>query len=98
MISPPRIHRLSMCLRIVFRDRLDEARCSMNGRKQATSCSPGGRSFSQPIHERGQFSKSAPYRDRSNCETGGAWSMVEGFPEEILSRMAVTFILTPGGR
>ena len=27
----------------------------MNGRKQATSSSPGGKSFSSPIHERGQF-------------------------------------------
>src|SRR5258708_35560361 len=93
MISPPRIHRLSMCLRCVFRDRLDEDRCSMNGRKQATSFSPGGRSLSQPIHERGQFSKSASYGDRSSCETGGAWSMVEGFPVEILFAMDIVIIL-----
>jgi len=32
--------------------------CCMNGRKQATSLAPGGRSFSHPIQERGQFSKS----------------------------------------
>src|SRR6266704_772837 len=84
MISPPRIHRLSMCLRIVFRVRLDDARCSMNGRKQATSFSPGGRSFSHPIHERGQFSRSAPYRERSCCGTDVAWLMVEVLTEEIL--------------
>src|SRR5258708_8132291 len=93
MISPPRIHRLSMCLRIVWRDRLEEARCSMNGRKQATSFSPGGRSFSQPIHERGQLSRSAAYRDRSSCGTSGAWSMVEGFPMEILFAMDIVIIL-----
>jgi transposase len=30
----------------------------MNGRKHASSCSPGGTSFSNPIHERGQLSRS----------------------------------------
>jgi hypothetical protein len=43
---------------LVFGERLDEAKCSMNGRRQATSSSPGGRSFSSPIHERGQLSRS----------------------------------------
>ena len=33
-------------------------RCSMNGRKQTDSCSPGGRSFSNLVHERGQRSRS----------------------------------------
>ncbi len=58
MISPPSIQRLSTCFRMVFGERLDDVRCSMNGRKQASSCSPGGRSFSNPIHERGQLSRS----------------------------------------
>src|ERR1035438_6400938 len=58
LISPPSSHRLSTCLRMVFRERLNEARCAINGRKHASSCSPGGRSLSNPIHERGQSSRS----------------------------------------
>src|SRR5271169_4969903 len=61
MISPPSIQRLSTCRRIVFGERLDAARCSRNGRKQTNSSSPGGRSFSSPIHERGQRSRSRQY-------------------------------------
>lgn len=53
MISPPNTQRLSMWRRTVFRERLVEARSSRKGRKQATSLSPGGRSFSNPIQERG---------------------------------------------
>src|ERR1017187_1185540 len=52
------IHRLSTCLRMVFGDRLDDAKCAMKGRKHASSCSPGGTSRSNPIHERGQLSRS----------------------------------------
>ena len=54
MISPPSSHRLSTWPRIVFGARFDEANSPMKGRKQTTSSSPGGRSFSHPIHERGQ--------------------------------------------
>ena len=35
----------------VFRERLDEAKCSMNRRKCGRSCSPGGRSCSIPIQD-----------------------------------------------
>jgi len=41
-----------------FGRQIEEARCSRNGRKQVTSFSPAGRSFSHPIHERGQPSRS----------------------------------------
>jgi transposase len=36
---------------MVLGERVDEARCSMKGRKQTNSCSPGGRSCSSPIQE-----------------------------------------------
>ena len=47
-----------MCLRMVFLESSDATRCSTNGRKQATSFSPGGKSFSNPIQERGQSARS----------------------------------------
>jgi hypothetical protein len=59
MNSPPNAHMLSTCFWIVFGDRSDAARCSRKGRNRASYCSPGGRSFSSPIHERGQ-----PFRSR----------------------------------
>jgi transposase len=40
----------------------------MNGQKQATSLSPGGRSFSHPIQERGQLSKSRQWPETSKAE------------------------------
>ena len=58
MNSPPSAHMLSTCFWIVFGDRFDVAKCSRNGRNNVTSCSPGGRSFSRPIHERGQLFRS----------------------------------------
>src|SRR6266853_1569564 len=57
---------------LVFGERLDEARCSMNGRRQATSSSPGGRSFSSPIHERGQLSRSRQWAEVSEDATAVA--------------------------
>ena len=51
---PPSAHILSTCFSIVFGDRSEAARDSRNGRKQANNRSPGGRSFSSPIDERGQ--------------------------------------------
>ena len=39
---------------MVFGDRSEAARYSRNGRNRASICSPGGRSFSRPIQERGQ--------------------------------------------
>src|SRR5713226_1849871 len=62
MNSPPNAHILSTCFWIVFGDRSDAARFSRNGRNRVSNCSPGGRSFSNPIHERGQ-----PLRSRQQC-------------------------------
>src|SRR5579859_2477006 len=66
MISPPSIQRLSTCRRMVLEERFDAARCSMKGRKQTTKASPGGRSFSSPIHERAQRSRSRQYTEASD--------------------------------
>ena len=44
----------------------------MNGRKQTTSSSPGGRSFSSPIHERGQLSRSRQTAEASQDATAVA--------------------------
>ena len=54
MNSPPRAHVLSTCYWMVFGDRFDAARCSGNGRNNAINCLTGGRSFSSPIHDRGE--------------------------------------------
>src|SRR5204863_636 len=54
MASRPNGHRLSTCFWSVLGDRSDPARFSRNGRNRVNNCSPGGRSFSNPIHERGQ--------------------------------------------
>src|ERR1700720_4717340 len=59
MNSPPNAHILSTCFWIFFGDRSDAARFSRNGRNRLSNCSPGGRSFSNPIHERGQPLRSA---------------------------------------
>src|SRR6202162_2129930 len=70
MISPPSVQRLSTCWRMVFGERLARARGSMKGRKQTTRASPGGRSFSSPIHERGQLSRSPQKAETSLATTG----------------------------
>src|SRR5215831_8717140 len=49
---------------MVLRDRSESTRSSIKGRKQATSLWPGGRSFSSPIHERGQPSRPRQYRSK----------------------------------
>src|SRR5438552_1095692 len=61
MISPPSSQMLSTCFRMVFGERLDEARCSRNGRKQTSSCSPGGQVFFQP-----PSTSAASYSDRGS--------------------------------
>src|ERR1035441_9154303 len=82
MISPPSSQRLSTCRRMVVGERLEAARCSMKGRKQTTSASPGGRSFSSPIQERGQFSDRivhVPANGRRGKTRGG--QMLDEGPE-----------------
>src|SRR5208337_588491 len=72
MISPPNSQRLSTCRRMVFGERLEAARSSIKGRKQTTSASPGGRSFSSPIQERGQFSRSRQQAEAAEADAGVA--------------------------
>src|SRR5882672_523632 len=94
MISPPSSQRLSTCLRMVFGERLEEARCSMNGRRLASSSSPGGKSFSSPIHERGQVSRS---RQEAEASADGAevatWFTREVFALKIVRAMELITIL-----
>src|SRR5260370_21168355 len=79
MISPPKAHRLSTSFCMVFGDRSEAANSSTKGRKQATNFSPGGRSFSHPIHERGQPSNPRQYLSRREGATRVARFMVEVF-------------------
>src|SRR5260370_16121509 len=57
---------------MVLGDRSEATKSSRKARKQATSLSPGGRSFPHPIHERGQPSNPRQYRSRRACRTGVA--------------------------
>src|SRR3981189_3240808 len=93
MISPPSIQRLSTCQRMVFGERLEDARCSMKGRKQTTKASPGGRSFSSPIHERGQLSRSRRYAEASHGADVAARFTVEVFAFAIIRAMELITIL-----
>ena len=56
-ISPPNDYRLSTCFWMVLGERSEATKSARSGRKQAPNLSAGGRSFSQPIHECGQFPK-----------------------------------------
>src|SRR5216683_1915795 len=93
-MSPPSIQRLCTCRRRVFEERLDEARCSMKGRKQTTSSSPGGRSFSSPIHERGQLSRSRQAAEASeDAAAVAARFTLEVFAMKIVRAMELITIL-----
>src|SRR5215831_5424668 len=69
MISPPNVHRLATCWQMVFGVSPEEARFSMNGRKQTTRARPGGKSFSTPIHEVGHSSRSRQSAETSMAAT-----------------------------
>src|SRR6266404_802424 len=79
---------------MLFEERLDDARCSMKGRKQTTSSSPGGRSFSSPIHERGQLSRSRQYAEASeDAAAVAARFTLEVFAMKIVRAMELLTIL-----
>src|SRR5215471_10611673 len=86
MISPPTDQRLSTCWRIVFAERPVEARCSMKGRKHTIRASPGGKSFSKPIHERGQFARSRQNTVTSTGADGRVRFILEVFVFDISRR------------
>src|SRR6516162_4239515 len=94
MISPPSSQRLSTCRRMVFGERLEAARCSMKGRKQTTSASPGGMSFSIPIQECGQSSRSRPQAEAVEADAGGATGFTRAvFALKIVRTMELITIL-----
>ena len=79
---------------MVLRERPDETTCRIKGRKQATSLAPGARSFSHPIQERGQFSKSPQWLETSGFDTDVVPRfMVEVFAAEPVRAMELTTIL-----
>src|SRR5258708_17066507 len=79
MNSPANAQMLSTCFWIVFGVRFDIAKCSRNGRNSVTSCSPGGRSFSRPIHERGQLFRSRQYCSSPSRGVAAARVILVGF-------------------
>jgi hypothetical protein len=51
-----------LCLRMVFREKFDETRCVMDGRKYASSCSLGSKSSANAIRRRGHAGIQAAVR------------------------------------
>src|SRR5437660_382432 len=90
MISPPNSQRLSTCRRMVFGERFDDARCSMNSLSSVSSCSPGGKSFSSPIHERGHLSRS-----RTQAETAeGTLGLTPRFTLDVFGLIRAMELIT----
>src|SRR5271157_533455 len=79
---------------MVLGERSEATKPSRKGRKQATGLSPGGRSFSRPIHERDQSSSPRQYRSRREGETGVARFMGEFFAAPRFRAMELITILT----
>src|SRR5690242_10324957 len=78
---------------MVFGDRSEATKSSRKGRKQATSSSPGGTSFSHPIHERGHVSSPRQYRSSREDETAVARFIVEVFAAARFLAMELITIL-----
>src|SRR5579859_5168218 len=78
---------------MVFGDRAELTSSSRKGRKQATSFSPGGRSFSIPIHALGQPSKPRQYRSCTSGDAGASRFILEVFANVRLRAMELITIL-----
>src|SRR5713226_9113375 len=78
---------------MVLGERPVEAKCSMKGRKQTIRASPGGRSFSNPIQERGQVCRSRQYTEASGRADAAARFTLEVFAFEIIRAMELITIL-----
>src|SRR5260370_17256286 len=77
---------------MVFGDRSEATSSSRKGRKQATSFSPGGRSFSIPIHALGQPSKPRQYRSSRSGDAGTARFILEVFADVRLAKELITLL------
>ena len=65
----------------------------MKGSKQTVRASPGGRSFSSPIHERGHVCRSRQYAEASGGADTVARFTLEVFAFEIIRAMELITIL-----
>src|ERR1035438_4922558 len=77
---------------MVFGDRSEAINSSRKGRKQSTSFSPGGRSFSNPIHERGQPSRPRQQRSRSRGAARVTRLIVEVFTADFFAMELITIL------
>src|SRR5215468_3474858 len=74
-------------------DSSEATKSSRKGRKHATNFSPTGRSFSLPIHARGQPFSPRQYRSNSDDETGAVRFIVEVFATARFLAMELLTIL-----
>src|SRR5262245_19500880 len=74
-------------------DSAEATKSSRKGRKHATNFSPTGRSFSLPIHARGQPSSPRQYRSNSDDEVGVVRFIVEVFAAVLFRAMELLTIL-----
>src|SRR5260370_9150385 len=78
---------------MVFGDRSEATSSSRKGRKQATSFSPGGKSFSIPIHALGQPSRPRQYLSSKADDAAAMRFIVEVFAEVWFRDMELITIL-----
>ena len=92
MISPPSSQRLSTCRRMVFGERLDEARCSMKGRKKSQQLFAGWEVFFQSHPGARPIIQIAAIGEKHRWPSAGAVVrfILEGFGFSIIRAMELT--------